>query len=267
VKRTAVVSVILIVSATAAGAAHADGDGTKRMCAAEHERTQRLRLDGRLRDARVAAIACRRQECPGLVRAACADLVDELEAALPGVQVEVRDEAGTTVTGVRIEVDGAAAERLDDGSILLEPGEHVLRVVTREGTTVSRPLVVGRGALRTNVSVQLPSATITAPARAPEMVAPPHASLHLWPELALGGASLVGLGVFTVFGLRGYREEVSLESSCAPRCAPGSDSAMRRDYLVADVALAAALVSLAGAICVYVARVSVVPRQAAGIRR
>jgi hypothetical protein len=51
-----------------------------------------------------------------------------------------------------------------------------------------------------------------------------------------------------------------MESSCAPRCAPGSDDAMRFDYLAADLSLAAGVVALAAATWVYFAREPPAPR-------
>ena len=52
----------------------------------------------------------------------------------------------------------------------------------------------------------------------------------------------------------GYREQAALEAACAPRCAPGSDATMRRDYLIADTALVIGVVALVGATYFYFAR-------------
>ena len=110
--------------------------------------------------------------------------------------------------------------------------------------------------------------------RAPEAVLPAsslkeeaHATRSTpWPVFAVGGLGIAAMGSFAFFGLRGYREEVSLESSCAPRCAPGSDDAMRRDYLVADIALGVGVLSLVAAAWLYVARDTARPARAARAR-
>ena len=254
-----VVLVSAACSLAMAREARGDDADAKYACAADHERTQRLRLIEKLREARGAALACAQDACPAIVRVECARLLSELDAVVPSIVVEVRDAAGNRALDCALELDGVSLGKVDDRSIAVDPGEHVLRIATPDGRTSSQSFVVREGELRRAVIVGLPRA-VEGPMRAPETVlGAPSGETEAprstpWPVFVVGGLGLAALGSFAFFGLRGYREEVSLESSCAPRCAPGNDDAMRRDYLVADIALGVGVLSLVAATWLYVAR-------------
>jgi hypothetical protein len=279
VRRGAVLVLSVAAALGTARGARADDADTKRICAADHERTQRLRLLGKLREARRMALACAQEGCPAVVRAECAGLQAELDAALPSIVLEVRDASGDRVSDAVAELDGVALGRLEEQAITMDPGEHSFRVVVADGRAASQSVLVREGEPRRLVVVRLPHAAEERPrepatsgaawasdpanpARALGPPAPPapSSSVPPWPAYALGGFGLVGLGSFAFFGLRGYREQVSMESSCAPRCAPGSDDAMRFHYLAADLSLVAGVVALAAATWVYFAREPPAPR-------
>ena len=63
------------------------------------------------------------------------------------------------------------------------------------------------------------------------------------PSYVLGGVALLGLASFAGFALAG--ESVQ---ACAPDCSSTQVSALRRDYLLADVSLVGALAAAAGAV-------------------
>ncbi|HRH00790.1 MAG TPA: FHIPEP family type III secretion protein, partial [Polyangiaceae bacterium] len=120
---------------------------------------------------------------------------------------------------------------------LLEEGVHL-----RDMRTVMETLADGApraDAVATPAPAKAPPPTrdaVRAPGRA------------WWPVVAFGGVAVAGLGTFTVAGLAGYREQILLESACAPGCVPGTDAGMRRAYLIADVGLAVSVVALVGAL-------------------
>ena len=257
--RTLAFAAAVLALSTVAAAVRADDLEDKRQCAGSHEQTQRLRLSGKLRDARNAAIACAQETCPGVVRVECTRLLTELDAALPGVLLQVHEAGGERMLDVTVAIDGViVAENLDGKPLAIEPGEHVVRVVARDGRTAQQRVVAFEGELRRTIAIELP-APVTEPAVAlpPQPAAARDVELARssvpWSVYTLGVAGLAGLGTFTFFGLRGYREQIALESACAPSCAPDRDDAMRRDYVVADVALAVGVVALAAAAWVYFA--------------
>lgn len=251
------------------GDARADENDGKRWCATEHESTQRLRMDGKLRVARTTALSCAQERCPAVVRIECAKLLTELDGIVPTILPEVRGADGVRIVDASLEIDGVPVGRFDGRAIPLDPGEHALRVIARDGRSVEHVFIVLEGELRKHVVVELgprvgaeASAIVAVPAgpmgsgvgAEPVITREPTSGRATpWPVFALGGTALAALGTFAFFGLRGYREQVSLEASCAPACAPGADDGMRRDYLVADVALGVGLVALVGAAWVYFA--------------
>jgi hypothetical protein len=62
--------------------------------------------------------------------------------------------------------------------------------------------------------------------------------------------------VFGTLAILGKNQQAELDRTCSPSCAPGSVSAVKRKYLVADVGLALGVVALGGAGYFYVARES-----------
>lgn len=251
---------LALALALTAGPAFADDLDTKRECAAAHERAQRARMDGQLLDARASALSCARDACPAVVRSECATFATEIEASLPTVLFDVRDDAGSSILDVDVAVDGVPlAQRLAGRPIMLDPGVHAIRITAADGRVHEERIVALEGETRRRVVVVLPAPPTSAPpkiAAVPPPTAkppvlpqtePPRRAPTPWLAYGLGGVGVAALGTFAFFGLRGYRDEVRLESTCAPACAPGSDDAMRRDYLVADVALVTGIVAVAAA--------------------
>ena len=60
----------------------------------------------------------------------------------------------------------------------------------------------------------------------------------------LGGLSLAALGSFTYFGLSGRGMERALSDECSPRCSDARVDSVRTQYVIADVSLGIAVVSL-----------------------
>jgi hypothetical protein len=65
-----------------------------------------------------------------------------------------------------------------------------------------------------------------------------------------GGVALVAVGGFTTFAILGKNEEKKLagDGGCKPNCSSDQVSPVKRDYLVADVALGVAVVATAVAV-------------------
>jgi hypothetical protein len=263
---------LLLFIPSAPSAARADEPAEKAACIAEHAHAQRARNDGKLQAARIAAIACAQATCPSPIRAECTQMLASLELALPTLVVEARTPETGPILDVTLDVDGVRlAGRLDGKAIALDPGEHLVRVGTSDGRSAEQRIVLLEGEARRRVVLDLGPGEAARAAAAvskttpreeraqaagagprPVPASPSHSPSRSWAPVAVFGGGLAALGVFGVFGLRGYREQIRLESTCAPACAPGADDAMRRDYLVADVALAASVVALAAASWLYV---------------
>ena len=78
----------------------------------------------------------------------------------------------------------------------------------------------------------------------------------------LGAAGVAGIAVFATFALLGKSDQRHLEATCSPSCNPADVDALRTKFLIADVALAAGVVSLGAATYLIVSQE---PRHGASI--
>jgi hypothetical protein len=238
---------------------------TKGECAAAHQEAQRLRQERSLRAARQRLLVCSREPCPAVVQAECVPWLADVERAMPSVVFEARLPDGSDASDTRVRVDGALVqERLDGRAIDLDPGEHVVRFERADRAPVERRVVVAEGEKARVLRLDLlppPPAPVPAPAPLPAP-APPETAPMPWTFYALGGAGLIAFGGFAIFGLAGLRGERDLED-CSPNCAASRIDAVRRDYVVADVFLAASVVAVSAAAIVALTRPSSPPPRAA----
>jgi hypothetical protein len=231
---------------------------TKRACIDANEKAQVARKAGRLRDARAALVSCGADACPQAVRADCARMLVDVTASMPTLVVEARDAAGAETIEVRVLVDGAlVAERLAGIEIDVDPGAHRLRFELRDGTSREQSLVLSEGDKRRRIAVDFsrdahPGGDVpgsSATSETPSATPASHGSALPW---ILGGLGVVAGVVFGAFAIAGYSQEQSLAKNCAPHCTPDQVSPVRTDYVLSDVALGVAVVSLgAGGLVVW----------------
>lgn len=236
-------------AAAADGPAPTPGDAEKVACVETHTHVQRARREGRVLEARALARACAVPTCPRPVEEDCAALLAALDAEATRLVVAPE---GAAVE--RLEVDGAPAASGEP--VELAPGPHEIRVVARSGLVVVERLTLVAGEGTRRVVIVLPELAAPPPPAAPPTAAPLGGAREAatararprWVALSLGAVSAVAFGTFAGFGLSGARREAALEASCAPACAPARVDAMRRDYLVADVALGVGVVAAGAAV-------------------
>lgn len=201
--------------------------------------SQRLKQDGKLREAREQALICAQQDCPLVLSGDCTAWLGELDGAIASVIVDVRDASGQAVTDARVSVDGADfAANLDGRALPLDPGERRFRVTLPSGEVLARTLTIVEGKKGQYLRFDVAPAPAAPPPPAPRRR---HAPALLYGSLALGVMGGVG---FAYFGLQGNSDEDELERSCAPACPQGDMNALRRTYLAADVSLGIGVVAL-----------------------
>lgn len=177
-------------------------------CLNASEQTLQLQRTKRLRDAREQAIVCASATCPAEVRAECARQVGELNAALPTVVFEAKDEEGADLAAVTITIDGrVVTERLDGASIELDVGEHVVVFEATGRVAVRQTLIVREGEKNRRIGAVLKrDSPLPLPPPPPREVAPLGPSTPApgpWRTIGIVTALVggVGLGLGTVFGL------------------------------------------------------------------
>jgi hypothetical protein len=165
---------------------------SKLECIRANEAAQSLRLNGRLRDARTQLRLCVATSCPGPVREDCAERLREVEEAMPTILFAASDFAGNDVPGVRLQIDGGAATRLDGTALAVDPGEHVFRFAAEDARTVELKLTIEADAKDRREHVVFP---------APREVRASGQSSQRAVGLAVGGAGVVAVAIGALFGV------------------------------------------------------------------
>jgi hypothetical protein len=234
----------------------AHADDAKDACLDSHARAQVLRMEGKYRAAQDELRVCGRSKCPALVARDCAAWLSELTAEQPTVIVTATDENGHETADVQIAVDGQPlASRLDGLPVPVDPGEHVFRYRSPHGNVVEERVMVRAKEKGRALRISFPP---------PPKAAPPLETHRTIPAASwiAGGVGVAAGGVWAFFALTGKARESSLADSCAPGCSQSDIEGVSTRYLIADVAMAVTLVSLASAVVfALVAKPS--PRRAA----
>jgi hypothetical protein len=206
-------------------------------CIVEHVQAQLLRNQGLLVAARAHLLECATATCPALVRNECVTLRHEVEAALPSVILGAIDERGRPTSEPMVSVDDSPElVPLDGRSVALDPGEHRLRFQHPDGAIREVKLVLAESEHDRSVLADF------RPKR--DRRNTPRDSPWTKVMFASAGVGAVALGSFTFFALSGRAVQNDLER-CKPNCENRADiDRMRSRYLIADVSLGIALVSV-----------------------
>ncbi|WP_437580056.1 hypothetical protein [Sorangium sp. So ce887] len=238
--------------------------GDAEACFTASEEGQRLRDEGRLREARARFIACGGAACPDLVQSDCAGWLSDVTSRVPTLIVSAQDERGHDVADVRLTIDGAPlAARLDGKAVEVDPGERVLRFERAGSAPVELRLVVREGEKLRRVSARLarsaapgsgaatPGAGAIAP-REDRAASSPASALFL--PLALGGAAVAGGVAYAALGLSARADTDRLRTTCAPRCTEAEVDAVRTKVLAANIAFGVGVAALGGAVAALLLR-------------
>jgi len=248
-------AILLTLGLALGAAADADAAPSKKQCIAAAEVGQQLRSSGRLIEARRALAACTTGSCPTLVRRDCGRWIEEIDAALPSVNVKLEDAGGLDTAEGRVLLDGEPMLRVADGRATpLDPGVHKLVWVRDPGRNVELEVVVREGernrvlVLRVAPSGLVPrSAAAGDPVEGPRSPTSPVASPLPWIVGGLGIA--VGAAGGILWGI-GLNDRSNLSASCAPAhaCAQGDVDASRTKLIVGDVLAGVGVLAVAGAV-------------------
>jgi hypothetical protein len=243
--------------------AHENADKQLRdRCVQAHAEAQQRRMHGSLLAAREELLVCGRNDCPTPVMNDCAGWLNEVEASLSSIVFAVSDQAGHDIVDASVRADGKLlSERSDGRALTLDPGTYTFALTAPRRATVEITLSVRQSEKNRIVRVELPQPPPPVAAEAPTtsdvhtmpaQPVPAMAEPHPVPVVSyiLAGTTLVGVGAFVYFGLSGnalHRQWQHCTNDCDDVRRTG-----KRDYVLADIALGVAIVSLPAAIITYV---------------
>lgn len=225
--------------ALGAGAAVAAPPRTPAACLQAHPEAQKLRRAQRLVEARAQLLVCAAAACPDVLRRDCAQWLEEVEALLPSLLVEVRREDGAELPSARLLVDGRPTP-LGPEPLSLDPGPHVV-TVTAGGTERQARVVLRPGERARRVRLVFP-----APKEAnPEAPGAQRGRGAAYAALAVAAA---GIASFAYLGTTGRHIERELHDRCAPTCTDAEVDPLRWRYRLADASLVVGAVGLGAAV-------------------
>jgi len=211
-------------------------------CVRAHTSGQREAKAGRLKAASESFASCVSQVgCPDAIRTECAEFRKDTERNLPTLIFAALDEQGSDLIQVRVYSDDQIlAESLDGRPIAVDPGAHRIKFELSSGQVLTSDVLVREG--EKNRIVSLRAKPEPAAPRPEVRESQRKLPASFWVASAVSAGALVSWGAFAVSG---YGKQSSL-AECSPNCSASSHAdydAMRRDYLIADLSLGAAVAS------------------------
>jgi len=194
-------------------------------CLAANDKAQDLRREGKLREAREKLALCIAPSCPRAVREDCVQRMNEVDAAMPSLILDVQDGSGHDMSAVKMTLDDRFfADHIDSSPVPVDPGSHTL-IVEGGGFLHSETLLVHEGDKGRHVRIVLgetaprPEQDATAtttepvPSTTPSVVA-----------FVVGGGGLLAGSVFTGLALHEKSAANAACSASANQCPGNADS-------------------------------------------
>jgi hypothetical protein len=226
-------------------------------CTTQHASGQREEKSGHLKAAMEQFTSCGSDEsCPDAVRTECMDRFASIEKLVPTVVFAVTDASGADYSSVKVySGDELLVDGLDGRAIQLDPGKHHFRFELASGQKLETEVLVREGERNRVIKVTVPAEPgqavepkgPAAPGPATPLTPPPAEEARPIPVgfWIASGVGVAALGSFGVFALLGRSIHSSL-ADCSPSCNPNRKDdydTLKRDYLIADISLGAAVVS------------------------
>lgn len=286
-RRLFAVALALASAIVSASPARADAAA----CMELHATGQRELKAGRLKSASERFTTCGSDEtCPAAVRTDCIQLFESVERVIPTVIFSVVDEQGSDLSNeVKVfSADQLLVENLDGRATPVDPGRYHFRFALPWGESVMSDVLIREGEKNRAITIRVvdPKHKVVKPATPPVPISQAQPAVSAGPPAAgfwvASGLGIAALSTGVVFEVMGYTAHSDL-ADCSPRCDPNRKDdydAIKRNYLIGDIAIGAGLVSLGVAALVYfgsgnvsageassatfLPRISIVPQTGAG---
>lgn len=210
----------------------------RKACIAAADDGQKLRDESKLGEARDKFIACADKACPAAVAKQCTEWVAEVDHDTPTISFRAKDGAGKEVFDVQVFVDDKSlAESIPPKSFPMDPGNHRIRFVRKDGTSAEETFLLRTAEKDRILEMVLKGATVANVPVVPPPSTPGGGFRVPWIAWVGVGVMVVG-GVGTAaFALSANADETNLRETCAPRCDPSERSSIDTKLILANVSL------------------------------
>jgi hypothetical protein len=246
----------VLVAGSGFAARPARAETAPERCVTAHADAQRLRIAGRLMDARARLLTCAQSECPDLIANDCGVWLTEVESSLSSLVFAVAGTGGRDLVDVRVFAnDRLLTDRTDGRALTLDPGRYVFRFEAEGYTPLNMDVSILQSEKNRILRAELRPLAGASPAPESREVAGADESGGVpVATYVLGGAALVGLGAFTYFAVSGKNRLDELSESCGPdNCTPRQIEGGKTQYIAADIALGVGVASAIAAVVVFFA--------------
>ncbi len=232
------------------------------VCLASHEKSQELRLSGRLLESKKELLGCAEEQCPSAVRVDCLRWLDEVEAATPTIVLVAESDRGDEMD-VRVTIDGRlVTTQLDGKSIELDPGSHQLVFDPKAAKPLEMRIVLGQGEKNRIIRLDFRTKSSLVPGAMPVSTGsalPPPVGTRPVPTFTyvLGGVAVASAISATIFGISALSARKSAEDSCAPLCPESTVKDVKQKALLSDLSAGFAVLSAGAATLLYFTRPTV----------
>jgi hypothetical protein len=234
-----------VLVSTLTALAHAEPvTPTRDQCFEAYEGGQRSRKKFELIAAQRAFITCAQAKCPADIRKECTAWTAEVDKDIPTIVIVAKDPEGNDLTDVEVRMDGGPfVSKLDGTPLEVDPELHRFRFIPKRGPVLDTSWVMRVGEKGRVFHITLGQ---------PVVKGKPATRARSPLPYVLGGVGVVGLGMFTYFGLHGRSIQSDLDDrGCKPGCPKDEADEMDRSYLIANVSLVVGLAALGGATYLY----------------
>jgi hypothetical protein len=217
-------------------------------CTNASSQGQILRDAHKLVEARNQFLICARQVCPSVVRKDCTTWLEQAQATVPTIVPIATDDAGNSLPGVKVLIDGNVLVEKNDGrAVEVNPGTYTFTFVAPDGTKVDRQVVVAEGEKDKRVVAAVvkpvaapgpqaaapPPITVNVTTPSPATSGPPPAESAPQPEashspwrtvgIVTAGVGVVGVVLGSVFGVEASSKKGSANCNSNSVCPNGTD--------------------------------------------
>lgn len=237
-------STAAMLVAISLGCVSLDARADVEACVAAHTNGQTERNAGHLQQAKAAFSSCASPSCPTEVQSDCNQFLLDLDRLIASVVFSAVDSEGHDTLEVKVAVDGLPVlDKLSGLSTELDPGSHLVTFTWPDGVEQQQNIVIAQG--EKSRRIELRRARTVPKAEAPLAAVDPRAKASKPPTMALvlGGVGVLALGGFAAFAVAGRSAEHEM-AGCKPHCRQSQLDKMNLRYLLADISLGVAAVSL-----------------------